>query len=130
MRPARLTLTSLTVMVVFAAGAPIASARVYDVADVLDGTLERVAARTDVPVRLPAQLDLDFDARVYPDGTGRKGSYSFGLAGAPRCANATACFLAELDAKRGGTPAFRTKVRLRGGRTGWYKGLSCGGSCS
>jgi hypothetical protein len=67
---------------------------------------------------------------VYASGTGGRRAWSFALAGAPNCGGATACFLASFTAERGGTPAFRTRVRLRGGIPGWFKPLSCGASCS
>jgi hypothetical protein len=52
------------------------------------------------------------------------------LSGAPQCGGATACFLAEFSGRRGGHPSFSHPVKLRGGVTGYYKPLSCGGSCS
>src|SRR5690242_12223337 len=116
MRPARLITALATSLLALALVAPLASARVYDLHELLGDRVARVAAKTPVPVRFPATLDLDFDGKVYVDGTGGRKSWGFGLAGAPKCGNATACFLAEITGERDGTPAFRTRVRLRGGR--------------
>jgi hypothetical protein len=120
---------SLTVLVVLAA-APAAPARTYDVPGSLGAQLSRVAARTPVPVRIPARLGLDFDGRVFASGTGSRRSWTLGLDGAADCGNATACFLAQMSGERGGTPAFRRRVRLARGITGRYKPLTCGASCS
>ena len=49
---------------------------------------------------------------------------------ARRNCGANACFLVSFGAERGGTPSFRRTVKLRGGRTGYFKPLTCGGSCS
>jgi hypothetical protein len=111
-------------------GAAPAIAAPVDVAATLGATLQRVDARTPVPILLPDTLELDFDGTVYASGSGGRRSWSFALAGAPNCGGATACFLASFTARRGRTPAFRTRVRLRGGIPGWYKPLSCGASCS
>jgi hypothetical protein len=89
-----------------------------------------VAARTDVPVRVPARLALDFDGAVFATGSGSRRRWTLGLDGARDCGNATACFLAQMSGERGGTPAFRTRVRLANGITGRYKPLTCGASCS
>jgi hypothetical protein len=112
------------------AATPAASAAPVDVPAALGETLPRVDARTSIAILLPNTLDLDFDGTVYPSGSGGRRSWSFALAGAPNCGGATACFLASFSAERGGTPAFRTRVRLRGGIPGWFKPLSCGASCS
>jgi hypothetical protein len=102
----------------------------YDVPRELAPALGRVAARTDVPVRLPARLALDASGRVYATGAGSRRAWELTLAGAPDCGNATACFLAQFSGERGGKPAFRRTVRLARGLTGFYKPLSCGASCS
>jgi hypothetical protein len=110
--------------------APPALAAPVDVPGALGATLARVDARTPLAILLPDTLEVDFDGTVYASGSGGRRAWSFALAGAPNCGGATACFLASFTAKRGGTPAFRTRVRLRGGIPGWFKPLSCGASCS
>jgi hypothetical protein len=110
--------------------APPALARPVDVPGTLGATLVRVDARTPLPILLPPSLELDVDGTVYASGSGGARRWSFALAAAPSCGGATACFLASFTAERGGTPAFRARVRLRGGIPGWFKPLSCGASCS
>ena len=46
------------------------------------------------------------------------------------CGGATACFVATFGAQRGEDPHYTRKVRLTGGRTGYFKPLTCGASCS
>ena len=125
MRPA-LLLTLLAVLAL----APSASAKSYDVPTELGGLVGKVAKKTDVGVRLPASIDLDYDGAVYGFGSGTKRSFELSLAGAPDCGGANACFLASFTGEKGGTPAFKRQVSLTGGRTGYYKPLTCGGSCS
>jgi hypothetical protein len=110
--------------------APPALAAPVDVPAALGPTLARVDARTPLAILLPDTLELDFDGTVHASGAGSARRWSLSLAGAPNCGGATACFLASFTAERGGTPAFRTRVRLRGGIPGWFKPLSCGASCS
>ena len=47
-----------------------------------------------------------------------------------RCHTATACFVAEFAARRGGTPGGDQAVRLARGRSGFFTPRSCGASCS
>ncbi len=120
---------ALLVAAVLLAGAATAYAKTYDVPAALGTTLERTDAKTPLAILLPSRLALDYDGKTYASGSGGRNSYSLSLAGAPRC-GANACFLVSFGAKRGGTPSFRRTVRLRGGRTGYFKPLTCGGSCS
>ncbi len=123
------SLTALAALLALAA-APAASADTYTLNSVLGAELARVAKKTDVPVRLPASMNLDTDATLYAFATATRRSYSFSLGGSPDCGGANACFIASFSAERGGTPAFKRTVRLTRGITGYYKPLSCGGSCS
>ena len=86
-------------------------------------------ARSDVPVRLPAKMTVE-QGDLFPSGTARKREWAMGLDAARDCGGANACFVAAFTGKRGGTPFGRTRVRLRGGRRGFFTPLSCGASCS
>ena len=108
----------------------LAYAKSYTVPSSLDGVLDRTRSETALAILLPRRLALDYDGRVYASGGGDRTSYDLSLAGAPGCAGAGACFLASFGARRGSTVDFRRKVALRGGRSGFYKPLTCGGSCS
>jgi hypothetical protein len=105
------------------------AAREVDVRSALGARLDRVAAATAVPVRVPASLALDYDGRVYGSGSASRRGWTLSLAGAPRC-GANACFLAFFSGERGGRPAFTRRVALARGLTGFYKPTSCGASCS
>jgi hypothetical protein len=106
-----------------------ALAKAYDVPASLGSTLDRVDAKTPLAILLPSRLALDYSGKLYASGSGGTRSWSLSLAGAPNC-GANVCFLAAFGATRGGTPSFRRTVALRGGRTGYFKPLTCGGSCS
>jgi len=106
-----------------------AAAKSYDVPAALGADLSRVSARSPLAVLVPQRIALDYGGRLYSSGSGGARRWSLSLAGAPNCA-ANVCMLAFFSAERGGTPAFRRQVRLRGGVTGYFKPLSCGGSCA
>ena len=125
-----LSATVLALTVLSAAVAAVAYAKTYDIPAALGTSLQRTDAKTPLAILVPDRLALDYDGRTYGSGTGGRNSYGLSLAGAPNCGGANACFLASFTAERGGTPAFRRTVRLRGGRTGYFKPLTCGGSCS
>jgi hypothetical protein len=58
------------------------------------------------------------------------GGYAMELGVGSNCNGANACFVAGFYDTPGGTPAYKTKVKLRGGLTGYFKKTSCGASCS
>ncbi|HEV2813083.1 MAG TPA: hypothetical protein VGW10_07525 [Solirubrobacteraceae bacterium] len=126
----RSTLAVSALIALFASAAT-AEAKTYDVDDVLGDDIARVAPLTDVPIRLPARISLGYDDAVFGDGgLERPDGYSFTLAAAPDCGNATACFLAQFSGQENGSFAFRRRVRLARGIVGRYKPTTCGASCS
>ncbi len=108
-----------------------ALAKRYDVPATMGDKLTALVQETPVAVLLPQTLALDYDGALYATnvvaGTKR---WSVDLAGDPDCNGANACTLAWLSAQQGARHSNRIKVKLAGGRTGWYRALSCGGSCS
>ena len=74
-------------------------------------------------------LNLDYDNGIYGVGSGNKKSFFVSISATKTC-GANACFLASIGGEKGGTPAFKRTVKLTGGITGYFKPLSCGGSCS
>jgi len=112
-----------------AAPAAAAPTHAVDVPAALADQVARVKARSDVPVRLPAKMTVE-EGDLFGSATARKRSWEMGLDAAPDCGGANACFVASFMAKRGGTPFGQTRVTLRGGRTGRFTPLSCGGSCA
>ena len=121
-----------TILVLLAAlVAPVAAeAAIYDVKRVLRDDIRRVAPRTDVPIRLPRSMNLDYSRAAFGDGGRTARGYDFTIATTADCGNATACFLASFTGEEGGTYAFRRRVRLARGIVGRYKPLTCGASCS
>src|SRR5215217_5387168 len=96
---------------------------------VLTDTVAEVKQQTPLPILIPNNFYSDFDP-VYPSGTGSSKDYSIGLAAAPDCGGANACFAADFSAAKGGKPNGRGKVTLTKGRHGRYQPLGCGASCS
>jgi hypothetical protein len=126
MRAALLT----TLVALLCAAAPAAAKPIdHDVPAAFAGVLDTVRAKTRVPVLLPDRMPYD-DIELFADGSGRKRAWNLSLAAVEDCGNATACFVANFTARRGGRPFGSRKVRLRGGRTGRFQPLSCGASCA
>jgi hypothetical protein len=93
--------------------------------------IPKVKAKSGLPVRLPSRLHvLVKPSKTYADSSATRKSYLLELDAAKNCHGANACFLASFSGKRGGTPAFKKTVKLRGGITGYFKNVTCGGSCS
>ncbi|HWT95215.1 MAG TPA: hypothetical protein VN238_19620 [Solirubrobacteraceae bacterium] len=129
MRPVLLFVTVAATALLGVAAAP-AAAEEHAAAALLKDDVARVAKKTDVPVRVPQAIDLDFDGQVFGSGTATKRSYALGLDATEDCGGANACFLASFTGERGGSYAFTRKVTLARGITGRYKPLSCGASCA
>jgi hypothetical protein len=106
-----------------------ASAKTIDVPDLFAHLLPRVKEKTTVPVRLPQRYVSDSKRNV-PSASAGKNRYTLSISAIRGCGGATACFVADFAAKRGAKPSFTRKVRLAGGRTGYFKPLTCGASCS
>ena len=84
-------------------------------------------ARFDV--LLPSQLTTEH-RKLFSQGSGRAGSYRFDIGAVKGCGTATACFVASFRARRNGKPTNTRKVKLRGGRRGYFRPLKCGASCA
>ena len=126
MRTLRLAALAVVSMLAVAA---VAEAATYRTARVLRDDIQRVAPRADIGIRLPFRIQLDYDKGVYGEGSGSRNRYTFEINASDDC-GANVCFLAQFQGERGGEPAFRREVDLANGITGYYKPLSCGGSCS
>ena len=87
-------------------------------------------ARVLLPDTLPGYPNENV-TRVYASGgaEGENAGWSLSASAARRC-GANACFVASFSAEPGGRPSARTRVRLARGITGYFRALSCGGSCS
>src|SRR3954462_4581405 len=121
-------LLALALVAVFAPAAGGAT-RSIDLPQLFPTQLDRAHAQTEVPILLPQTMRSDF-RRHFPEGRAQPGAWRFDIGAARDCNQATACFVAEFTALRGGRPRGRRTVRLARGRTGHYRPLSCGASCS
>ena len=95
----------------------------------LTPTVAEVKEQTPLPILAPDNFYSDFD-ELYPYGGGSEKEYSMGVAAAPDCGGANACFAADFRAQQGGKPFGKGQVTLAKGRHGRFQPLSCGGSCS
>jgi hypothetical protein len=129
MRQLTLALTALAAAALAAPAVAAAPTQDVNVPSRLAGQIADANARSDVPVRLPAKMTVE-RGDLFASGTARKREWAMGLDAAPDCGGANACFVAAFTGKRGGSPFGRTRVRLRGGRRGFFTPLSCGASCS
>lgn len=79
---------------------------------------------------MPNRLSPDYGGTTFASGSGARNFYTVSLTAAGNCGGASACLPAMFRAERGARPIFNRRVALRGGRTGYFKGRSCGISCS
>lgn len=102
-----------------------------NVIDALGRQIPTVEKKTTVPLILPSKLPFaDKVPKLYPSGSGTRNAYTLELAGAANCGGANACFLASFEGKRGGKLPGKSNLRLAGGQPAFYKGITCGASCS
>ena len=91
--------------------------------------IPKVEKKSGLSVRLPSTI-RSYMKRTYVNGSATRKSYLLDLGAARDCNGATACFIASFSGVRGGKPAFKRKVQLTRGITGYFKPVTCGGSCS
>jgi hypothetical protein len=130
MRRPPLPAIALALAIALAAPAAAAPSRTIDLPQRFAKALPEVKAKTVVPVLLPQTMPYDGTGKLYTASAARSRAWRLDLAAAPRCHEATACFVAVFSARRGGSVAGGRKVALRGGRAGHFHPLSCGASCS
>ena len=93
--------------------------------------LAKVKADSGIDVYLPKRLRVYVKpSRVFGSATAESGSYSLDLDAARNCRGANACYLANFTGTRDQEPGLGRKVKLADGRTAYWKGITCGGSCS
>src|SRR4051812_10659496 len=93
--------------------------------------LPKVKKKSGLAVRLPSKIHVFVKpSKTFADSSATRKSYFLELDAAKTCNGANACFLASFSGTRGGTPAFKKTVSLAHGITGYFKPVTCGGSCS
>jgi hypothetical protein len=95
----------------------------------LSPTVANVDEMTTLPILLPDSIQSESQT-LYPSGVGDDRGYSISLAAVVDCGGATACFVADFSARKGGRPYKFRRATLANGRTGQFKPLTCGASCS
>ena len=107
------------------------SANSVNVLKVFRTQIASIKRHSKVPVILPATLPFAGKVpKVYAAGGGTAKAWSLELDGAPHCGGADACFLASFEAVRGGKLPGKSNLKLAGGQLAFYKGVTCGASCS
>ncbi|MEA2458017.1 MAG: hypothetical protein QOC95_989 [Thermoleophilaceae bacterium] len=120
----------VAVSLAVACGAPaLAAGGTVDLPAKFSRLIPGVKKKSGVAVRLPSTLH-SYVKRTYAEGSASHGRYDLELGAAKGCGGATACFIASFSGVRGGTPAFKRKVSLARGITGYFKPVTCGASCS
>jgi len=121
----------LALAAVVAAAAPSsAAAKGYDIPAAMGDQLPALLEQTPLPVLLPQRLPLDYDGRLYTStDASDAGMWTVSLAAIEGCGG-NACSFGAIYGERGAKRSNSIRVRLRGGRNGWFRPLSCGGSCA
>jgi hypothetical protein len=91
--------------------------------------VQDLKSETSLPILVPDKMVTEAD-ELYPSIDGNSRRYTISIGAAPDCGGATACFVADFSATKGGRPFGERKVKLTKGRTGRFQPLSCGASCS
>jgi hypothetical protein len=105
-----------------------AAGYVYDVPDLAAKPLVAIRKVTGIAVLLPSRMTSEH-RRLYSTGEGRANRYEIEIGSVRNCHSATACFVADFRARRGGKPSGR-KVKLANGTTGYFHPTRCGASCA
>ena len=122
----RAALLAVALLLLLPSAAP---AKTVDLPTLFQDVLPEVKEKTEAPVLLPQRYRSDSEGN-FPSGEGRRRGYTLSIAAVQNCGDATACFVATFGAQRGEDPHYTRTVRLIGGRTGYFKPLTCGASCS
>jgi hypothetical protein len=124
-------LIALVALVAVAVPALAASEGDVNVPKKFSALLPKVKKKSGLAVRLPSKIHVFVKpSKTFADSSATRKSYFLELDAAKTCNGANACFLASFSGTRGGTPAFKKTVSLAHGITGYFKPVTCGGSCS
>ncbi len=99
-------------------------------AKIFRSALSKVKTETKIPILLPSELPSPIKEREihFVDGHGESGKYDIALYYEKNAGDAG--FAGYFAGEAKGTVAFKEKVKLEDGITGFFFGRSCGGSCS
>jgi len=127
--PARLIAAALLGLALVPAAASARPVRDVDLPALLAQEIAQARTRTLVPILLPQALPSDF-RRHFADGRADAAGWRFDIGAVRGCGAASACFIARFRGRHAGRPTNRRALRLARGRTGWFRPLRCGASCS
>jgi hypothetical protein len=131
--PIRRVLTILIAVVALAAVAvpALAASDTVNVPRKFKKLIPKVSKKSGLPVLLPSKLRAyGAPSLVFGQGAATRRSYGLELGFGKGCNGANACFVAAFFATQDGKPSFKRKVKLEDGRTGYFKPITCGASCS
>jgi hypothetical protein len=114
-----------------ASGDEVRAAATVKVVDLFDD-LGTVAEDSGLDVLFPERINTNgiSPGKIFGNGSAEEGTYSLNVGVGKECNGSNACFVAWFYAEKGGKRAYRTKVKLTGGKTGYFKPVTCGASCS
>lgn len=79
-------------------------------------------------VLLPSSMPF-YGSKFYASGGPQGTGYDLSLGAVKNCGDATACFIADFIASKGGT-TYGSPVTIKGASKAGYRASSCGASCS
>jgi hypothetical protein len=93
--------------------------------------IPKVSKKSGLDVLLPERVSVYVKpSRASASGSATRKRYDLVLGAAPNCNGANVCVIAYFSGERGGKPSYTRTVKLTHGITGYFKPLTCGGSCS
>src|SRR6185295_1924918 len=98
----RALVAAVAALLLFPAAAP---AKTIDVPHLFNKLLPHVKVITKVPILLPQRYVSDAK-KNFPSGAAFKKSYTLSIGAVRNCGGATACFVADFAARKGGKPSF------------------------
>jgi hypothetical protein len=125
----RRTLVLSAVLLLAVPAAAPAATRSVDLPSLFEQQIERTRVQTSVPILLPQTLRSSF-RRHFPEGRADASAWRFEIGAVRGCGTSTACFIAEFRGVKGRGPTNPRTVKLARGRTGFFRPLRCGASCS
>lgn len=115
-----------------AAGDEVRAAATVKVPDLFEDDLVQLAEDSGVDILLPTRINTNGikPSKLFGNGSAEDGTYSLNVGVGKECNGSNACFVAGFYAEKGGKRAYGIKVKLTGGKTGYFKPVTCGASCS
>jgi hypothetical protein len=94
--------------------------------------IDKAASLSGVDVLLPTRIGTNGikPSRIRGSVGELNGGYDLQLGVGRNCNGANACFVAAFFGNANGEIVYTKKVKLAGGKTGYFKPVTCGASCS